>query len=158
MQPSTLAQPFDCCLVGHPNGAVHNAQREGGHVIRIGTEADIPWIVDRCRITHAYSNLGEFCPEKVAEQARETTNLISGDSVLCGAEMEMAMTSKPTVNLVHMWHTNGAAWDLLEAHEQISPLPSVVTVVFGHPRAAALFRALSAKGYEPMEIHMVKHG
>lgn len=124
--------------------------------MRLGTEADIPWIVDKCRITHGYANLGTFCPDAVADKASRTRNLIEGDSVLCGAEIDLLTTSEPAVNHVMMWHTDGAAWRLLDAHEAASDLPASVSIMFGHPRSAALFRALSAKGYQPVEMMMVK--
>lgn len=124
--------------------------------MRLGTEADIPWIVRKCEQTHSYASLGRFCPETVAARASETTNFIKGESVLCGLEIPLLTTSEPAVNHVMMWHTSGDAWDFLKAHEAQSDLPSSVSVMFGHPRAAAIFRKLTAQGYQPVEMMMVK--
>lgn len=130
----------------------------GRLVIRKGTEADIPWMIDKCRITHGYGGIGEFCPDRVAETARATEALIAGDSLLGRVEIPISTTSTPTLNHVLMWHTTGHAWELLSAHERASSLPSSITVMAGHPRQQGLVKALQRRGYQPFEIHMVKHG
>lgn len=98
--------------------------------------------------------VGEFDPEFAAEVLAKCTAHVSDVGFVFGKELNISTGPDLAVNAVIMW--DGQAFDLLEQHERSSDLPSTVSVLAGHPRAAALQRALRMRGYETQETVMRK--
>lgn len=116
------------------------------------------WILERAKKRHEWLGLGEFDEASARALMEECHVIEDGKSLLCGAEMPSMGASNNALNVVVYWDTNGAAWDFLDKHESMSDLPSALFVPWKHERREALMRALRARGYEPHETLMVKHG
>jgi len=74
---------------------------------------------------------------------------------VASAEVPLIFGTVPAVNHIVAWDGSPMG-ELLAAHEGGSGLPSTLSVLAGHPRQAALMRALKARGYTVQETTMVK--
>lgn len=137
-------------------------------MIREAGEADLPLILDMGRAFHAASGQeGEFCPDTFGDFCRlliaEDAGclFVSRRGMIGGLVWPSPWSRGVMLSLESFWWAeDGAGTALRRAFEAwAAGHGAAPRMGFLHAlRGAAVARALSADGYEPLETIMVKHG
>lgn len=119
---------------------------------------DYGWMLDLGRETHALCSVpAPYEPHAVLDLFERCVCFVSERGMIGGLEVPVLHGFTPSVNVAAFWDSaDGRAWDLLEAHEDASDLPTAVSVVHENRRSRAIERALKMRGYEPAETLWVK--